>query len=282
MLDDIPKRSQLSVHSSQTANIIGVPVTALRLDVLVSIILEWASSHLSKCVFAANTHTLVEAHQNPYLSSILHDTDIITPDGMPLVWMIKLLNKVRNQQRITGTDLFLSLCQKAHLKNISIFLLGSQPTILNLMRLKLEREFPNLRLAGMEALPFRPLTAAENKDLIEQVNATGAGLVFVSLGCPKQELWIAEHKDKLKGVMIGVGAVFPMYAGIYKRAPGWMQESGLEWLYRLIQEPRRLWHRYRTTIPIFIWLALKQILETKVRGGARREMDHFDTTIDPY
>ncbi|MCA1994329.1 MAG: WecB/TagA/CpsF family glycosyltransferase, partial [Coleofasciculus sp. S288] len=112
-------------------------------------------------------------------------------------------------------------------------------------------------------LPFRPLTQEEDEALIQKINESGAGLVFVSLGCPKQEYWMAQHKDKIQAVMLGVGGVFPVYAGIHKNAPRRVKEFGLEWLYRLVQEPRRLWGRYSKTIPPFIWLALKQLLATK-------------------
>jgi N-acetylglucosaminyldiphosphoundecaprenol N-acetyl-beta-D-mannosaminyltransferase len=112
----------------------------------------------------------------------------------------------------------------------------------------------------MEPLPFRPLTQAEDEALIQKIHESGAGLVFVSLGCPKQEYWMAQHKNKIQAVMLGVGGVFPVYAGLHKRAPRRVREWGLEWLYRLIQEPRRLWKRYFETIPPFMWLAIKQLL----------------------
>jgi N-acetylglucosaminyldiphosphoundecaprenol N-acetyl-beta-D-mannosaminyltransferase len=131
------------------------------------------------------------------------------------------------------------------------------------MRQRLEREYPDLRIAGMEPLPFKSLSEisqAEDRELIEKINRSGAGLVFVCLGCPKQEYWMIEHRNKIQAVMLGLGAVFPLYAGLHKRAPQYIRESGLEWLYRLIQEPRRLWRRYGKTIPPFMWLALQQLL----------------------
>jgi len=130
------------------------------------------------------------------------------------------------------------------------------------MRKRLESEFPNLQIAGMEPLPFRLLTEVEDDAFIQKINRSGAGLVFVALGCPKQEYWMAQHRGKIQAVMIGLGGVFPIYAGIKKRASYWMQKFGLEWFYRLIQEPRRLWHRYWHTNIIFIGLALKQLLTT--------------------
>jgi N-acetylglucosaminyldiphosphoundecaprenol N-acetyl-beta-D-mannosaminyltransferase len=117
----------------------------------------------------------------------------------------------------------------------------------------------------MEPLPFRPLTQAEDNAIIQKIHDSGAGIVLVSLGCPKQEYWMNQHKDKIQAVMVGLGGVFPVYAGIHKRAPLWIRNLGLEWFYRLIQEPRRLWKRYRTTIPPFIWLAFRQLLSSKLK-----------------
>jgi N-acetylglucosaminyldiphosphoundecaprenol N-acetyl-beta-D-mannosaminyltransferase len=176
--------------------------------------------------------------------------------------MMKLMG-AHEQNRVAGMDILLSLCQLASLRNISVFFLGSEATILERMKMKLEREFPELQIVGMEPLPFRPLTREEDDAIIEKIHASGAGILLVSLGCPKQEYWMHQHKDKIQAVMIGLGAVFPLLAGVHKRAPLWIRESGLEWFYRLIQEPRRLWIRYLKTIPAFIWLALKQLLTSK-------------------
>jgi N-acetylglucosaminyldiphosphoundecaprenol N-acetyl-beta-D-mannosaminyltransferase len=139
------------------------------------------------------------------------------------------------------------------------------------MRQRLEREFPNLKIAGMEPLPFSPLSLTEDAALIQKINQSGAGLVLVCLGCPKQEYWMLEHRNKIQAVMLGLGAVFPLYAGLHKRAPQYIRESGLEWLYRLIQEPRRLWHRYGKTIPPFMWLSLQQLL-TQLNSQASPEL----------
>jgi len=246
----------------KTLSVIGFPVTALTFDAQIKLILKWASSHESKVVCVANVHMLTEAYWHPEFSSILKSADLVTPDGMPLVWMMKLMG-AHEQNRVAGMDILLSLCQLASLRKISVFFLGSEATILEKMKVKLEREFPELQIVGMEPLPFRPLTREEDDAIIEKIHASGAGILLVSLGCPKQEYWMHQHKEKIQAVMIGLGAVFPVLAGVHKRAPLWIRESGLEWCYRLIQEPRRLWIRYLKTIPAFIWLALKQLLTSK-------------------
>ena len=239
--------------------LIASPVTALPFEKQIATMLAWASRYESKVVCVANVHMLTEAYKHTEFASVLENADLVTPDGMPLVWMIRLMG-VGEQNRVAGMDILLSLCQLAPVHNISIFFLGSEKEILERIREKLRTEFPSLKIAGMEPLPFRPLTQAEDDAIIKKIHESGAGLVFVSLGCPKQEYWMAQHKGKVQAVMIGLGGAFPVYAGIHKRAPRWLRESGLEWLYRLIQEPRRLSRRYWNTNPTFIWLALKQLL----------------------
>ncbi|MBD2000324.1 WecB/TagA/CpsF family glycosyltransferase [Oculatella sp. FACHB-28] len=241
-------------------SVVNSPVTASPFDEQIKVILEWASKHLSKVVCVANVHMVTEAYLNQDFSKVLKSADLVTPDGMPLVWMMKLLG-VRDQDRVAGLDILLALCKAAPSTDVGLFFVGSETPILDQMRAKLNQEFPDLQIAGMEPLPFRPLTPAEDEALIQKINASGAGVVLVSLGCPKQERWMAEHKDKIHAVMIGLGGAFPVYAGICKRAPRWVREMGLEWFYRLIQEPRRLWKRYSTTIPLFLWLATKQLIK---------------------
>ncbi|MDJ0737364.1 MAG: WecB/TagA/CpsF family glycosyltransferase [Nostocaceae cyanobacterium] len=239
--------------------VIDFPITALPLEDQVKTILRWAVTRESKTVCVANVHMLMEAHWNPDFANVLKNADLVTPDGMPLVWMMRQMG-ARNQNRVAGMDILLTLCEKAQAQNTSLFFVGSQTQILSPMRKRLNKEFPNLKIAGMEPLPFRPLTPTEDEALMQKIHESGAGVVLVSLGCPKQEKWMAEHKGKIKAVMIGLGGAFPVYAGIHKRAPRIIRDMGLEWLYRFIQEPRRLWHRYAKTIPPFMWLALKQLL----------------------
>ncbi|HEY9596218.1 MAG TPA: WecB/TagA/CpsF family glycosyltransferase [Cyanophyceae cyanobacterium] len=242
-----------------TQKVIDSSITALPFDEQIQTMLQWAGRGESRSVCVANVHMLMEAYRNPVMARVLENADMVTPDGMPLVWMMRLLG-VRNQDRVAGMDIFSSLCQQAQDSNVSIFFTGSQASILDVMRINLERDFPNLKIAGMEPLPFRPLTPQEDEELIKKINESGAGLVFVSLGCPKQEQWMAQHKGQIRAVMIGLGGVFPVYAGIHKRAPQQIRDLGLEWFYRLIQEPRRLWSRYWDTIPPFVVLALQQLL----------------------
>ena len=256
-----------------TRKVLDFPITALRLNEQIQTILQWAGENKSKTVCVANVHMLMEAHWNPEFAGVLKDADIVTPDGMPLVWMMKKLGAT-SQDRVAGLDILASICESAPKKDVSVFFLGSQKKILSGMRSKLKNKYPDLNIAAMDPLPFRPLTESEDEALIQKINESGAGIVFVSLGCPKQEKWIAQHKDKIQAVMIGLGGAFPVYAGLQKRAPRIVRESGFEWLYRWLQEPRRLWGRYTKTIPPFMWLAMKQLINTNQSlSNAARELD---------
>ena len=261
-----------SLSIKQNIELLGSPVTALLFDEQIKKILKWGGARRSKVVCVANVHMLVEAYWHPELSLVLQNASLVTPDGMPLVWMMKLLGASK-QNRVAGMDILLALCKLAPEQNVKMFFVGSEVRILEKMRIELEHRFPQLQIAGMESLPFRPSTPEEDAAVIEKIHQSGAGIVLVSLGCPKQEYWMEQHRDKIEAVMIGLGGVFPVVAGIQKRAPMWIRRLGLEWLYRLIQEPRRLWGRYRATIPPFLWLALKQLLNLKLRE-ANKNLSH--------
>jgi N-acetylglucosaminyldiphosphoundecaprenol N-acetyl-beta-D-mannosaminyltransferase len=255
-------KMSISKEDLPVRSVIGYPVAALPFQEQISLMMQWAKEKVGKAVYIANVHMLVEAYKNRQFSDVLCKADLITPDGMPLVWMLKFQG-VRQQDRVAGLDVLLSLCERASAEGVSVFFLGSQSLILEKMRVRLKCEFPNLKIADMQPLPFRPLTLDEDEAIVQKLNQSGAGLLFLSLGCPKQEQWIAEHREKVNMVMLGLGGAFPVYAGIHRRAPRFVRLFGFEWLYRLLQEPKRLAKRYASTIPIFIWLAIKQLLSSK-------------------
>jgi N-acetylglucosaminyldiphosphoundecaprenol N-acetyl-beta-D-mannosaminyltransferase len=244
----------------ETKTVIDFSITSLSCDEQINTMVKWGKNNLSKVVCIANVHMLIEAHRDPHFGAALQSADLVTPDGMPLVWMLRFLGAV-HQDRVAGIDVLAGVCKLAEENGVGVYFIGSQDTILAKMKAKLVREFPNLKIAGMAPLPFRPLTYEEDHILIQSLNKSGAGLVFVSLGCPKQEAWMSQHKGKVSAVMIGLGGAFPVYAGIHKRAPKFLRQAGMEWLYRLVQEPHRLWKRYAITIPIFLWLVAKQIFD---------------------
>lgn len=211
----------------------------------------------------ANVHMLVEAYSNASFASIVNNADMITPDGMPLTWGLKLLHGVR-QDRVAGMDLLPDLLKEAERKAIPVYFYGGTEAMLTRIRENMPQRYPSLKIAGMFSPPFRELSASEVDLTAQFINNSGAKIVFVILGCPKQELWMGMMKNRIKGTMIGVGGALPVLLGIQKRAPLWMQRNGLEWLYRLHQEPRRLFKRYAVTNSIFLFLLCKEFVRIKV------------------
>lgn len=243
--------------------LLNTPITCLPFEEQIMLILRWAKVGESRTVCLANVHMLMEAYWNSSFARVLEESDMVTPDGMPLVWMLKRLG-IYNQNRVAGLDVFINLCKLAQECHIGVYFVGSQKDILKKVKSRLEVEYPLLQIAGMESLPYVTIEEITKKDvdinLIDRINRSGAKIAFVCLGCPKQEIWMNQYKNKINAVMIGVGAVFSMYAGLNPRAPYWIQVMGLEWFYRLSQEPQRLWGRYRKTIPPFLYLAVQQLI----------------------
>lgn len=243
--------------------VLGFSIAAMPFNAQIDHMIQWAEQRLSKVVCVANVHMLMEAHWNPDFARVLKQSDCLTPDGMPLVWMLNLLNG-RLHDRVAGLDILNAVCDRAQHSQISVFFLGADDATMRAARQRLTQDFPQLKIAGMKPLPFRPLTAEEDHQLTQEVNDSGAGIVFVALGCPKQEIWMHRHRDQVNAVMVGIGGAFPIYAGLIKHAPEWVRQMGLEWAYRLKQEPGRLWKRYVSTIPPFIYLSLRQVLFVKL------------------
>lgn len=239
-------------------DVIGTLITAAPFDVLANTILMWAKQHKSKIVCVTNTHMLVDAYQKPSLDKVLKNADMVTPDDMPLVWLLKWRG-VKTQKKLTSLHLMQVLCQQSAQQKVSIFFLGSQSLILQKMRHRLAHDFPELLIAGMEPLPIRPLTLVESQELVQRIKYSGAGLVMISWGSPKQEYWMAAHKNQIEAVMIGVGGAFAAYAGVRSRVPTWMKGIGLEWIYRFFQEPTSFLEYHAKTTSVFIYLALNQV-----------------------
>jgi len=212
-----------------------------------------ARNKKSSYTCVCNVHMLIEAHKDPGFNKILNNADITTPDGMPLAKCLSYFYNIQ-QERIAGMDLFPSLLKKSQETKLSVFLYGSTEEVLMAIKEKASKEFPALNISGMISPPFRELSEIEKNKIIDQINAANPDFLFVSLGCPKQEKWMAEHKNKINSCMIGIGGAFPVYAGLQHRAPEWMQRFSLEWLYRLGQEPKRLWKRYFYTNSLFLVL----------------------------
>jgi len=213
----------------------------------------WATTQTSCYIVAANVHVVMTAHWQPAYQQVVNGAALVTPDGMPLVWALRSLGVVA-QSRVYGPDLMAAWCSRAAAIGLPIYLYGGTEAMLEKLQSFLQTRFPGLSIAGSHAPPFRPLSPAEEAADVERIRQSGATVVFVGLGCPKQEEWMARQQGKLPAVAIGVGAAFSFYSGEVKQAPRWMMGVGLEWLYRFVAEPRRLWQRYLVNNPAFIVL----------------------------
>lgn len=243
----------------QRMPVLGVPIDALDWPEALARIAAWAVRRESRMVCLCNVHSVVTARSDAAFGAAVQSSDLATPDGAPVAWLMRRLRRSA-QPRINGPDLMWRYCAEAAQRDESIYLYGGSPQSLQLLQQRLRQAFPSLRIAGACSPPFRALSAAEDDAAVRDIVASGAGTVWVGLGCPKQELWMASHRDRIPAVLIGVGAAFDYHAGTLRRAPPWMQRCGLEWLYRLLKEPRRLWRRYLHTNSVFVIGALQQLL----------------------
>jgi N-acetylglucosaminyldiphosphoundecaprenol N-acetyl-beta-D-mannosaminyltransferase len=199
----------------------------------------------------------VETYQDASFAQVVNAADIVTPDGMPLIRAMALLYNIK-QDKVSGPDLMPALLLASEKQGLKVYFYGSTEEVLEKLKDFCSVNYPKLLIAGMHSPPFRFLTEAEKQKEIQDMNDSGANIVLVALGCPKQERWMASMKGKINAVMVGVGGAFPMLVGVQKRAPLWMQRNSLEWFYRLAQEPRRLFKRYFITNNLFILLIIKE------------------------
>lgn len=248
-------------------NVFGVQVTAAGHDALCDAIMSVASQREPAVVSAFAVHALVEACTSRELASKVNRFAAVTADGQPVRWALHWLYGKRLKSTVQGFELMWQLCERAAESGVSIYLYGSSEQTLAALSANLKEAFPGLIIAGVESPPFRPLTPDEDAAMVERVNASGAGLVFIGLGCPKQDHFAAEHVDRIRAVQLCVGAAFDFLAGTKPMAPLWMQRCGLAWVFRLSQEPGRLWKRYLVTNSIFIRRLATQFLRQRILGN---------------
>jgi N-acetylglucosaminyldiphosphoundecaprenol N-acetyl-beta-D-mannosaminyltransferase len=242
--------------------IIKTLISSGRYEVFIDNILDLSQNSNSSYVCISNVHMTIEAYLDKEFCKIVNNANIATPDGMPLAKAMKILYDV-NQDRVAGMDLMPDLMKSSEEKDLSIFLYGSTNEVLKAIASKAKKEFPNLELY-VYSPPFRTLSQEEKDDIVTMINRNTPDFVFVALGCPKQEKWMAEHKNKINSCMLGLGAAFEVYADLKGRAPQWMQDYSLEWLYRFLHDPKRLWKRYLVTNTLFIGLLLIQFVHVRV------------------
>lgn len=237
-----------------------LPIVASSVGRVVECCHRWIENHEKGYVCVTGIHGVSESMDNPAVKNAYKRARLIVPDGMPLVWIGKMLGYGATQ-RIYGPDLMRAVCAMAQSKKRNVFMYGTTNRILSQLKTVLRREYPNIHIVGSYAPPFRPLTPVEERDIRAQINATPADIILVGLSTPKQELWMSHFAPTLHAnVLIGVGAAFDFIAGTKQQAPKWIRNTGGEWLYRLVHEPRRLWRRYSRSLLVFFRLLIPLIV----------------------
>jgi N-acetylglucosaminyldiphosphoundecaprenol N-acetyl-beta-D-mannosaminyltransferase len=208
-------------------------------------------------------HMYIEAYKNNNFLDSIKKADIVTADGQPIAWMLNLLYGIK-QDRVAGMDVLPDLLKVMDREGLPVYFYGGTLEMLDLTADYIKKKYPGLKIAGLFSPPFRPLTEMEELIIVEKINAAAPAIIFVVLGCPQQEKFIAKMKGRINGVMAGIGGALPVAIGMHKRAPMWMRKNGLEWLYRLYKEPVRLYKRYVSTNSLFLWVMLKEYIKVKM------------------
>jgi N-acetylglucosaminyldiphosphoundecaprenol N-acetyl-beta-D-mannosaminyltransferase len=252
-------------QSRELVRVVSLDTDVLDHDSAVERVAELVRKGDGGYVCFSTVHMVMEAHDSPDFAAKVNGADVIVPDGMPIVWMQKLTGD-RSPTRVRANDLMMLLCRHAGVNGLKVGFYGGTQSVIDAIVERAQRDFPDLKIVYAFSPPFRPLTWEENEKITSEINRAAPDILFMGLGCPKQENWMAEHRDKVTAVMLGVGASFDFFAGNVKESPDWMGRLGLEWLYRLTQEPRRLWRRYLILNPRFMALALRQLFSQRSKG----------------
>jgi N-acetylglucosaminyldiphosphoundecaprenol N-acetyl-beta-D-mannosaminyltransferase len=248
----------LPVDETSRVDVLGVRVSALNITQALDRIDAWIRSRDPHYVCVTGVHGVMESRRDAALRRIHNEAGMVTPDGMPLVWLARHAG-YGHVERVYGPDLMLACCRASIDRGYRHYFYGGSEGVADLLASRLAERFPGLCVAGTCTPPFRELTADEDDEIIGRINASRPDIVWVGLSTPKQERWMHAHVRRLSApVLIGVGAAFDFHAGLKRQAPGWMQRSGLEWSFRLMTEPRRLWRRYLRNNPAFVWAVLLQ------------------------
>jgi N-acetylglucosaminyldiphosphoundecaprenol N-acetyl-beta-D-mannosaminyltransferase len=241
-------------------DVLGVGVSVLDIEQTLDILDRWITEGHRDYVCVTGVHGVMESRRDDTLRQIHNRAGLVSADGMPLVWWSRLRGW-RHARRVYGPDLLLACCERSITTGYRHFFYGGGEDVADLLARRLGRRFPGLVVAGTYTPPFRPLTPEEDEDVVGRINDAAPDIVWVGLSTPTQEYWMAQHVGRLQApVLVGVGAAFDFHAGLKPQAPRWMQQSGLEWLFRMATEPRRLGRRYLVNNPAFLWLAMQELL----------------------
>ena len=253
--------SEIARPEPARLNVLGVGVSTVTRAEVMRIVLGWIEDRSPHYLCAAGAHGIVESQAVAGLKRVFNSAGLTVPDGMPLVWLSHW-GGYPQVERIYGPQLMLDVFEQTQGTGVKHYLYGGPPGLAEQLESRLRERYPGTNIVGVYSPPFRPLTPKEDQEIIDRIDRTGADIVWVGLGCPKQEVWMAEHCGRLQApVLMGVGAAFDFITGNKRQAPAWMQRKGLEWLFRLMAEPRRLWKRYIIYNPIFIFQVILQALK---------------------
>ncbi len=258
------------INNSNRVQVVALRVNVCDYDSAIARVAELVKRQNGGYVCVSTVHMVMEGYDNPNYAAQVNAADLITPDGMPLVWMQKLQG-IKQASQVRGTTLMMKLFAFAESNNLTVGFYGGQQKVLDEISVRLKKDYPKLKISYSFSPPFKPLTDARDAEITENIKNSDMDILFVGLGCPKQERWMAEHKNKLPSVMLGVGAAFNFYAGRVSESPEWMSKIGFEWFYRLLQEPKRLWRRYLILNPRFVWLAMLQLSGLKKFEKSKRQ-----------
>jgi N-acetylglucosaminyldiphosphoundecaprenol N-acetyl-beta-D-mannosaminyltransferase len=259
----VRRPERLLEQGSDHRSILGVRIDATSYGDATQRVLAWASRGESRYICCAAVNNIMEARRSADYQIVMDQADLVTSDGMPLVWMLRWLG-AQPATRVYGPDLTNFLLQAAGDADIAVGFYGGTPPLLDHLVALMRLRFPRLRVVFAEAPPFREPTPEEDRRTMRSIQDAGVRILFVGLGSPKQDRWMHAHKDRLPAVMLGVGAAFDFLAGAKPQAPRWIQSCGLEWMFRLASEPRRLWRRYLTQNPKFVLLAVAQLFRARI------------------
>jgi exopolysaccharide biosynthesis WecB/TagA/CpsF family protein len=261
--------SQSSIAWPVRYNVFGVQVSSTCYDEVVAKVMQAAQVGKPAMADFMPVHLLTEVARREDLRAMLDDFDVAAPDGQPVRWALNYFHRAGLTDRVYGPELMRRLCAAAAEKGISIYLYGGTEEVLTKLRERLLGWFPNLKIARAESPPFRPLTDEEHEQTVQRINDSGARIVFIGIGSPKQEIFAHRHRHDIRAVQLCVGAAFDFHAGVKKMAPPWMQKRGLEWLFRVTQEPGRLWKRYLIANSTYLALFAREIVMRRLRGLRR-------------
>ena len=247
---------------TERVRVVSLNVNVCNHDSAIRRVAELVERGAGGYVCFSTVHMIMESHDDAEYAKKVNEADLIVPDGMPLIWMQKLRG-AGQAARVRANDLMIMLCAYAEKNDLTVGFYGGKQKVIDAILERAKKDFPKLKIAYAFSPPFRPLTAAEDAEITAEINEKKPDILFIGLGCPKQENWMWAHKNKIKAVMLGVGASFDFFAGNVKESPEWLGKLGLEWLFRLSQEPRRLWKRYLILNPRFVRLATLQLLKSK-------------------